>query len=54
MRYARQEDLLMLAVKMQGSADGMCLADIEREFNVSRRTAAGEGRLAGQRRTHTV
>lgn len=39
MRYARQEDLLMLAVKMQGSAEGICLADIEREFDVSRRTA---------------
>lgn len=39
MRYARQEDLQRLALMMQGSADGICLADIEREFTVSRRTA---------------
>lgn len=39
MRYARQEDLQKLALMMQGSADGICLADIEREFAISRRTA---------------
>ena len=39
MRYARQEDLQKLALMMQGSAEGICLADIEREFSVSRRTA---------------
>ena len=39
MRYARQEDLQKLALLMQGSAEGVCLADIEREFDVSRRTA---------------
>ena len=39
MRYARQEDLQKLALTMQGSAEGICLVDIEREFGVSRRTA---------------
>lgn len=39
MRYSRQEDLLRLAVRMQGSAEGISLTDIEREFGVSRRTA---------------
>jgi len=39
MRYARQEDLQKLALLMQGSAEGISLADIEREFDVSRRTA---------------
>lgn len=39
MRYARQEDLQKLALMMQGSSDGICLADIERETGVSRRTA---------------
>lgn len=39
MRYSRQEDLLGLAVRMQGSAEGISLADIEREYAVSRRTA---------------
>lgn len=39
MRYARQEDLQKLSLMMQGSAEGICLADIEREFGVSRRTA---------------
>ena len=39
MRYARQEDLQRLALKMQGSAEGVSLSDIEREFGVSRRTA---------------
>lgn len=39
MRYARQEDLQKLALMMQGSAEGISFADIEREFGVSRRTA---------------
>lgn len=39
MRYARQEDLLRLAVMMQGSAEGVSIADIEQTFGVSRRTA---------------
>jgi len=39
MRYARQEDLQKLALKMQGSAEGISLNDIEHLFNVSRRTA---------------
>lgn len=39
MRYARQEDLQKLALMMQGTAEGVCLADIERQFDVSRRTA---------------
>lgn len=38
-RYARHEDLLQLALKMQGSAEGLSLGDIEAEFSVSRRTA---------------
>lgn len=39
MRYARQEDLLRLAVMMQGSAEGISISDIEQTFGVSRRTA---------------
>ena len=39
MRYSRQEDLLRLALMMQGSAEGLSIADIERAFYVSRRTA---------------
>lgn len=39
MRYSRQEDLLKLALMMQGSAEGISIADIERAFDVSRRTA---------------
>ena len=39
MRYARQEDLQKLALLLQGSAEGLGLADIMREFAVSRRTA---------------
>lgn len=39
MRYSRQEDLLRLAVLMQGSAEGLSINDIERTFSVSRRTA---------------
>jgi len=39
MRYARHEHLQKLALMMQGTAEGLCLTDIEREFEVSRRTA---------------
>lgn len=39
MRYARQEDLLKLALMMQGSAVGVSIGDIEQTFAVSRRTA---------------
>lgn len=39
MRYSRQEDLLRLAVMMQGSAEGVSISDIEQAFGVSRRTA---------------
>lgn len=39
MRYSRQEDLLRLAIRMQGTAEGISLADIERDHDVSRRTA---------------
>ena len=39
MRYSRQEDLLRLAVMMQGSAEGLAIADMMRAFGVSRRTA---------------
>lgn len=38
-RYARQQDLLRLALMMQGSAEGVSLDDIRAEFDVSRRTA---------------
>ncbi|MDF3608373.1 WYL domain-containing protein [Paracoccus sp. DMF-8] len=38
-RYARHEDLLRLALMMQGSAEGVSLTDIEMEFGVARRTA---------------
>ena len=39
MRYERVEDILKLAVMMQGSADGVSLNNIEQDFGVSRRTA---------------
>lgn len=39
MRYSRQEDLLKLALMMQGSAEGVSLQDIEAAFGVGRRTA---------------
>lgn len=38
-RYSRQEDLLKLALMMQGSAEGVSISEIERVFDVSRRTA---------------
>lgn len=39
MRYSRQEDLLKLAAHLQGSAEGLSLADIAQLFDVSRSTA---------------
>lgn len=39
MRYQRMDDLLRLALKMQGLAQGLSLADIQAEFGVGRRTA---------------
>jgi predicted DNA-binding transcriptional regulator YafY len=39
MRYDRLEDLIRLALRMQGRADGLSLDDIREEFKVSRRTA---------------
>jgi len=39
MRYDRLEDLLRLAFMLAGTAEGLRLADIEAEFEVSRRTA---------------
>jgi predicted DNA-binding transcriptional regulator YafY len=39
MRYDRLEDLIRLALRMQGRADGLSLDDIRDEFAVSRRTA---------------
>lgn len=39
MRYGRLETLLRLAFLLAGTAEGLRLADIEREFEVSRRTA---------------
>ena len=39
MRYERLAELLRLAIHLQGSRDGLTIADIQDEFNVSRRTA---------------
>ena len=39
MRYEPTDRVLQLALSMQGSRMGLSLADIEREFEVSRRTA---------------
>ncbi|TDE33787.1 helix-turn-helix transcriptional regulator [Antarcticimicrobium sediminis] len=39
MRYGRLADLVRLALKMQGRADGLSLDDIGETFEVSRRTA---------------
>lgn len=39
MRYSRLSDLLRLALRMQGTAEGLSLADIEQTFEISRRTA---------------
>ncbi|MCL1630128.1 WYL domain-containing protein [Roseibaca sp. V10] len=39
MRYARTTDLITLALRMQGTAEGVSLADIMQDFEVSRRTA---------------
>lgn len=38
-RYQRVADLVHLAIKLQGSHEGLTLEDISTEFNVSRRTA---------------
>ena len=39
MRYERLKDIIDLAVRLQGRAEGMTLDDIRSEFRVSRRTA---------------
>ncbi|UKJ75407.1 helix-turn-helix transcriptional regulator [Azospirillum brasilense] len=39
MRYQRMDDLLRLALKMQGLTQGVSLADVQEEFEVGRRTA---------------
>ncbi len=39
MRYARTTDLITLALRMQGTAEGVSLADIMQDFEVSRSTA---------------
>lgn len=39
MRYARNTDLIKLALRMQGTAEGLSLGDIMAEFEVSRSTA---------------
>lgn len=39
MSYEKAEELIRLATLLQGSAEGLSLRDIEREFRVSRRTA---------------
>lgn len=39
MRHSRQEDLLRLAMMMQGSVEGVSVSDIGQTFGVSRRMA---------------
>lgn len=39
MRFEKSEQLLHLAMMMQGSTEGVALADIQQEFEVGRRTA---------------
>ena len=39
MRYERLSDIARLAIRLQGLRGGMTIADIQYEFNVSRRTA---------------
>ena len=39
MRYERLQDIVRLAIRLQGLRGGMTLDDIEAEFKVSRRTA---------------
>lgn len=39
MRYERLSELLRLAVHLQGTRNGLTIADIQEEFSVSRRTA---------------
>ena len=45
MRYSRQEDLLKLALMMQGSAEGISIADIERAL-FAQITEEGRGTAA--------
>ena len=39
MRYDRVADIVRLAIRLQGTWSGLTLADMQREFEVSRRTA---------------
>lgn len=39
MRYSRASDLITLALRMQGTAEGVSLSDIMAQFEVSRSTA---------------
>lgn len=39
MRYERLSDIARLAIRLQGLRGGMTIADIQQEFDVSRRTA---------------
>ena len=39
MRYEKSENLLKLALEMQGSRIGLTIADIQEKFAVARRTA---------------
>ncbi|MDZ7711541.1 MAG: hypothetical protein U5K36_16890 [Roseovarius sp.] len=39
MRYAQAKNLITLALRMQGTAEGLSLADIMAQFEVSRSTA---------------
>ena len=39
MRYERVSDIVKLAIRLQGTAEGLTLDDIAAEFSVSRRTA---------------
>src|SRR5271165_5483473 len=38
-RFEKLETLLRVALDMRGNAEGLSLADIERDFGISRRTA---------------
>ena len=39
MAYDRAMDIVRLAIRLQGTASGLTLGDIQREFEISRRTA---------------
>ena len=39
MRYERLSDIVRLAIRLQGLRRGMTIADIQQEFDISRRTA---------------